>query len=123
MKLQKPPPPPEADTEYVQASDLVNKVVVLVPKREDTVSTANYGNSEITVVGALELVGTKLVDLGEVSIFWRRLRAQLHGFVGTGECVAGRIEKQGKAYVLVEVDQPTMEVLEKAMDEAEAEAF
>ena len=119
MALKRAPEAPKGGGDFVKLADYVNRVVVIEPTEETIVNSERYGETEATRAVALAWneATSKLEDIGEVLIFWNRVRKQLAEALKTGDSVVGRLEKDGQAYVVNAgaVNDKTFAAIEKQM--------
>lgn len=116
MAVRRAPAPPEGGQDFPKLTDHLGRVLILEPTEETTIET-NRGESEITrAVAMVYNEATKKVeDLGDVTVFWKRLRAQLHDAIAAQDTIVGRLMMTGRAYVLQDVDDATLKTIEKQM--------
>jgi len=117
-KLTAPPAPPETSTQdYPKLADYMGQVVVLGPTEEVTIDTQYKPTQKATRCVGWAWVTGKLVDLGDILVFWGKVRAQLHEAIASGAYVVGRIVKDGRSYVLETVtDEKTLKAIEAQLD-------
>ena len=119
MKINTPPTAPvggERLGEYL-GSDLV-----LMPLRTDVIDTVQ-GESPVTICKGWSWTGTALNQIGEVMVFWSRVRAQLAPFVDSGEAVMGKLIKNGRAYELADSTPDVAAAMTKALEALESADF
>jgi hypothetical protein len=115
--FQAPPPPESVAGDFNQLGDFVGFPIVLRPDSSDRIDTSNGPSDIIRAEGWVWNAETKTLDeLGEVTVFWVKVRAQLGGMVGTGNAVSGRIKRQGRAYVFEDLDVDTEDQIAKAYE-------
>lgn len=118
MSLIAPPAPPESDdTDYPKLADYMGQIVVLGPTEETVIDTQFKKTQKATRCIGWAWVTRKLVDLGDLLVFWGKVRAQLHDAIGSGSYVVGRIVKDGRSYVLEPVtDERMLAAIEAQLD-------
>lgn len=102
-------------------ADKEGSILIFEPLAVKTVETDGYGTSEaveaIVFVWDEKAKEPRSWDSDKALIFWRRVKAQLIPAIDTKEVVVGRLVKDGNAFVLADVDDATMEVIAKKLDE------
>lgn len=118
MKLIAPPKAPESSTEtFPKLADYLGQIVVLGPTEEVEVQTKFKDSTKATRCIGWAWVGGKLVDLGDLLVFWGKVRAQLHEAVESGAYICARIVKDGRSYTLEPVTTAdTLKSIESALD-------
>ena len=117
-KLIAPPKAPESSTEtFPKLADYLGQIVVLGPTEEVEVETKYKPDTKATRCIGWAWVGGKLVDLGDLLVFWGKVRAQLHEAIESKAYVVGRIVKDGRSYTLESVTTAdTLKSIESALD-------
>lgn len=92
--------------------DLLGRVLVFEPTEEATIETVR-GPAEVTraVAYALNEQTGNVEALGEVPVFWQRVRAQLKPALEAQTSVAGRLVRSGRAYTLEPLPDEVVEKL------------
>ena len=111
-----PPPAPESEGTFPKLAEYLGQIVVLEPTEELELDTSYKKSSPATRCVGWAFVGGKLVDLGDLLIFWRKVRAQLHDAIESKAVVVGRIVKDGRSYTLEPADDAIMEKVRAALD-------
>lgn len=117
-KLIAPPKAPESSTEtFPKLADYLGQIVVLGPTEETEVQTKYKDATKATRCIGWAWVNGKLIDLGDLLVFWGKVRAQLHEALAQNSYVVGRIVKDGRSYVLEPVTTTaTIEAITSALD-------
>jgi cysteinyl-tRNA synthetase len=116
MPLSKPAPPP--DREFSDLGDYKGKIVILTPIAEDIIETAKFGPRKVVkATGSVYDEATrKCSGLGEVTVWWAKVQAQLTEALEQERTVVGRLIQKGRAYELEGLDDATQAEVEKAYD-------
>lgn len=115
--LMPAPSPPEGGGTYPKLADFLGQIVVLGPTEEVEVDTSYKPGTKATRCVGWAWVGQRLVDLGDVLVFWGKVRAQLHEAIDTGAYIVGRIVKDGRSYALDPVTtEATLAAIGRALD-------
>lgn len=113
MALKNPAPAPES--EFSNLGDYLNSVVIITPLVKDTINTVNGPAEVIKATASLFNESTNTcTGLGEVTVFWSKVKAQLEPGLDGGEPVVGRLVKRGKAFELDVLSDALLEKVEKA---------
>ncbi len=103
LTLVAPPPAPEGGGDFPKLADYLGQVVVLGPTEETTVKTSYKEESPATRCIGWAYVNGTLVDLGDLLVFWQKVRSQLRPAIESRAYVVGRIVKDGRSFILEEV--------------------
>lgn len=93
--------PVEGGGSDTRLADLLGRVLVFEPTEEATIETVR-GPAEVTraIVYALNEKTGSIEGLGEVPVFWQRVRTQLKPALAAQTSIAGRLVRSGRAYTL-----------------------
>lgn len=114
------PPPPSKNL-----GDYNDRLVLILPLREDVVST-NFGNSDVIVADICVVQHGQAIWLPETLIFWKGVHKQLAGTVGNGRWIAGRLKelsRKDKAWGLIDCTPAEQEILATVMNSDQFKAF
>ncbi len=96
--------------DFPRLTDYLGRIVILEPLEEKTVDTKFKDASELTECVAWYWDEKKkaVEEIGQVSVFWRAVRAQLEVAVKTHDQVVGRLVQNGRRYELDPVTDATV---------------
>ena len=117
-QLIAPGAPPESSTEdFPKLADYMGQIVILGPTEETTIDTKYKQGQKATRCVGWAWVDRKLVTLGDLLVFWGKVRAQLAPAIEAGSYVVGRIVKDGRSYILDPVsDDKTLALIAAELD-------
>ena len=99
--------------DFPRLADYVGRVVVLEPIEEKTVDTKFKEGSNVTECVAWWWDEKKktIEEIGQVSVFWGAVRAQLREALASKDQVAGRLVLNGRRYELDPVTDGTISAI------------
>jgi hypothetical protein len=112
-------PPPDDSQDFIQLKDQMGKILVILPNEKDTITTV-HGESDVIRSDIYVYNGKSFDDLGEMLVFWARLRKQLEAFVGTGDSIVGTLLPAGRSYALVDLEPAVLAKVSAAWDALES---
>lgn len=111
--LMNAPAPPEGGQTFPRLSEQIGNILVFAPTESKTLTT-KQGESPV-VVGPVMVFNEKtkkVEELGTVTVFWAKVRAQLMPAIETRSYVVGRLKMSGHSYVLDPVDDATLKAIQ-----------
>lgn len=116
MPLSKPAPPP--DSEFSNLGEYKGRIVIITPISEDVIETAKFGAREIirATASVFDEASGKVSGLGEVTVWWAKVQAQLREALAEERTVVGRLVQNGRAFELEGLDDATQALVEKVYD-------
>ena len=110
----------DAGGDYARLGDYVGSDLILRPISRDTIPTQQSPETDVIRAEAYVYANGKLTELGEVMIFWSKVIAQLAPLVGSGEAVAAKLTRPGRAYELVAIEGAQAEAMDAALTELDS---
>lgn len=104
-------PPARNFTERPDLKGWLGKVVILEPIRERTVETKFNSTTEVTdcLAWSWNEKTEEVEEIGEVGVFWKAIRTQLHDAIAQRDQVVGTLRMVGKRMELEPVPEAVLE--------------
>ncbi len=104
-------PPARNYTERPDLKGWLGKVVILEPIRERTIETRFDPTTEVTdcLAWSWNEKTEEVEEIGEVGVFWRAIRTQLHDAIAQRDQVVGILKLNGKRMELEPVPETVLE--------------